>query len=96
MNYQNEKLPPNVVKVGSTDPMDETNILSGLLKNHATSSGKFGYLVVQAGSLQFVWEDNNEIFDSDSSHPIVIFPERVHHVQLIGKVRFHIEFYKLK
>lgn len=96
MNYQNATLPKNAVKVGSTPSMTEETVVPGILKRHLAPTGKFGYLVVEDGALQFVWEDEeNNILDSDSKHPIVIFPERFHHVLIKGKVRFRVEFYKV-
>ncbi|MCP4178910.1 MAG: DUF1971 domain-containing protein [bacterium] len=97
MNYQNATLPKEAIKVGSTPSMTEETVVPGILKNHLAPKGKFGYLVVEEGSLQFVWEDEeNNILDADSKHPIVIFPERFHHVSITKKVRFHVEFYKEK
>lgn len=96
MNYQNEKFPQGAVKVGSTPSMTEDTVVPGILKKHLAPKGKFGYLVVEEGSLQFVWEDDpDNVLDADPGHPIVIFPERFHHVSLTGKVRFRVEFYKL-
>ena len=52
--------------------------------------------VVEEGSLQFVWEDDEgNILDADPEQPIVIFPERFRHVTITGKVRFRVEFYKV-
>lgn len=94
MSYQNETLPENLIKVGSTARMTEETALPGLLKNHATSKGKYGFLVVESGRLQFVWEDGDIVLEADPNHPIVIFPERRHHLQFTGKVTFHVEFYE--
>ena len=89
MNYQNETLPAGAVKAGSTPSMTEETVVAGILKKHLAPKGKFGYLVVEEGSLQFVWEDDEKnVLDADPQHPIVIFPERYHHVSLTGKVRF--------
>jgi tellurite resistance-related uncharacterized protein len=53
-------------------------------------------LVVEEGALEFVWEDDeNNVLDSDPEHPIVIFPERFHHVSIKDKVRFRVEFYEV-
>ena len=94
MNYQNEKLPEGAVKAGSTPSMTEETVVPGILKKHLAPKGKFGYLVVEEGSLQFVWEDDaDNVLDADPEHPIVIFPERYHHVSITGKVRFRVEFY---
>ena len=47
--------------------------------------------VVEEGSLQFVWEDEEGNFlDADPQHPIVIFPERFHHVTITGKDAFDV------
>ena len=94
MNYQNAALPEEAVKAGSTPAMTEKTVVSGILKKHLAPRGKFGYLVVEEGSLQFVWEDEEDnVLDADPGHPIVIFPERYHHVSITGKVRFRVEFY---
>lgn len=94
MNYQNETLPQGAVKAGSTPSMTEKTVVAGILKKHLAPKGKFGYLVVEEGSLQFVWEDDpHNVLDADPDHPIVIFPERYHHVSLTGSVRFRVEFY---
>ena len=96
MNFQNESLPDKAIKVGSTPSMTEETVVAGILKKHLAPKGKFGYLVVEEGSLQFVWEDDeNNVLDADPEHPIVIFPERFHHVSITGKVRFRVEFYKI-
>ena len=94
MNYQNATLPQGAEKVGSTPSMTEETVAPGILKKHLAPQGKFGYLVVEEGSLQFVWEDDaDNVLDADPEHPIVIFPERYHHVSITGKVRFRVEFY---
>ena len=94
MNFQNEVLPQGAVKAGSTPSMTEDTVVPGILRKHLAPRGKFGYLVVEEGSLQFVWEDDEDnALDADPDHPIVIFPERYHHVEITGKVRFHVEFY---
>ncbi len=96
MNYQKATLPEGATKVGSTPSMTEETVVPGILKNHLAPKGKFGYLVVEEGSLQFVWEDDEDnVLDADPEHPIVIFPERFHHVLITEKVRFRVEFYEV-
>ena len=74
--------------------MTEETVVPGILKKHLAPKGKFGYLVVEEGSLQFVWEDaKDNVLDADPEHPIVIFPERYHRVSITAKVRFRVEFY---
>ena len=94
MNYQNEALPQGAQKVGATPSMTEETVVPGILKKHLAPKRRFGYLVVEEGALQFIWEDDAEnVLDADREHPIVIFPERYHHVKITGKVRFRVEFY---
>lgn len=94
MNYQNAQLPKNSVLAATSPEMTEKKILKPILKKHMAPRGNYGYLRVSRGSLQFQWEDTGEILDADPDHPIVIFPERFHHVILTGKVLFQIEFYQ--
>ena len=89
MNFQNEILPDGARKVGSTPSMTEETVVPGILSKHLAPKEKYGYLVVEKGTLQFVWEDDeNNPLDADPEHPIVIFPERFHHVKITGEVHF--------
>jgi len=94
MNFQNAKLPDGAQKTGSTPSMTEETVVRGILKNHLAPKGKFGLVVVEEGTLKYVWEDDpDNVLDADPDHPIVIFPERFHHVVVTGKVKFRVEFY---
>jgi tellurite resistance-related uncharacterized protein len=94
MNYQNETLPTGATKVGSTPSMTQDTVVPGILKKHLAPKGKWGYLVVESGALQYIWEDDpDNALDAGPDHPIVIFPERFHHVVITGEVRFRVEFY---
>lgn len=96
MNFQDAQLPKGSVKIGSTPVMDEQTVKPAILQKHLTPKGKYGYLIVEEGHLQYVWEDEaGPAIDSILGHPIVIFPERYHHVKLIGPVKFKIEFYSI-
>jgi tellurite resistance-related uncharacterized protein len=94
MNYQNATLPSGANLAGSTKLMNQETVVPGILKKHLAPKGKWGYLVVENGSLQYVWEDDAEnVLDADPGHPIVIYPERFHHVVITGPVEFRVEFY---
>ena len=94
MNYQNAELPEGAVKVGSTPTMTETTVKPAILKSHLAPKGKIGLLVVEEGQCQYVWEDEDgPALDADPNHPIVIYPERYHHVVITGPVKFRVEFY---
>ncbi|QVK20692.1 DUF1971 domain-containing protein [Mycoplasmatota bacterium] len=97
MRYQDEKLPAGAIKVGETPMMSENTVLPAILNKHMSPRGKIGHIVVETGSLQFVWEDNlHDIIMCDKKHPVVIEPERYHHVIITGKVEFKVEFYKVE
>ena len=96
MNFQNIELPEGAVKVGSTPNMTEITVVKGILKNHLGPKGKFGLVVVEEGELQYVWEDDQDnVLDADKNNPIVIEPERFHHLVITGPVVFRVEFYKV-
>jgi len=95
MIFQNEKIPSEKNKIGETPWLTETTVLKPILNKHMAPKGKVGLIVVKEGSLDYVWEDDlNTVLTSDKDHPIVIEPERYHHVIITGKVTFKIEFYK--
>ena len=92
--FQFEQLPANLKKVGETPVMDEKNIFKEILQSHTSPKGKYGYLVIIEGTADFIWEDEpDKIYTADKCHPIVIFPERKHHVIITGPVKLKIEFY---
>ena len=96
MNFQNETLPEGAKKVGATPNMTQETVVKGILKNHLAPKGKYALVVVEEGSLQFVWEDDKEnALDADKDHSIVIPPERLHHVVVNGAVIFRVEFYDI-
>lgn len=94
MNHQNAILPEHAELAGSTKLMNQDTVVPGILKKHLAPKGKWGYLVVESGSLQYIWEDDpGNVLDADPGHPIVIYPERFHHVVITGAVEFRVEFY---
>ncbi len=96
MNFQNADLPKGANKVGATPNMTEETVVKGILKNHLAPKGKYALVVVEEGALQFVWEDDKaNVLDADPAHPIVIEPERFHHVVITGPVLFRVEFYEI-
>jgi tellurite resistance-related uncharacterized protein len=96
MNFQDAEMPTGAVQAGSTPTMTEETIVPGILANHMAPKGKCGRLVVEEGACQFVWEDDpDNSLDCDPDHPVVIFPERFHHVVVTGPVKLRVEFYSM-
>ena len=95
MKFQNLELPLQENKIGETSWLTEVTVLKPILNKHMAPKGKVGLVIVKEGSLDYVWEDElDNILTGDKDHPIVIEPERYHHVIITGKVVFKIEFYK--
>ncbi|MGL4533755.1 MAG: DUF1971 domain-containing protein [Fusobacteriaceae bacterium] len=82
-------------KIGETPIMNEDNVFPDILKDHMTPKGKWGYIVVESGELEYEWMDTKEILKGTPKTPILIEPERLHRVILTGPVKFKVEFYKL-
>lgn len=67
----------------------------GIKKAHATAKGVWAELIVLKGMIEFIWEDTNEKILVDTTKPLKIDSERLHHVNLLWDVEFKIRFYKL-
>ena len=95
MRYQQLPQPDLSKKIGETQWLTEKTVLKPLLNKHMAPKGKVGLIIVREGFLDYVWEDDlDNVLTCDKNHPIVIEPERYHHVIITGKVEFKIEFYK--
>ncbi len=94
MRYQNEILPKGMQKTGESKIMNQNNILPALLSKHMSPKRNWAYLVILNGSCNFIWEDTPEdIMIADIDHPIIITPERFHHIIITGDVKLKLEFY---
>lgn len=89
------RLPDGVELVRSTPVFDEHSVPAGLLAEHRVADGVWGLLVVEAGSVRFVFEDGEArpamIGAGDTQ---VIPPGRPHHLELDDPVTFHVEFHR--
>ncbi len=91
MRFQNLPLPDLSNKIGETPWMNQDTILN----KHMAPKGKLGLVIIKEGSCDFVWEDSPlDIITGNKDNPIIIEPERYHHVIITGKVELKIEFYK--
>ena len=89
------ELPPDLRLVRTTPVFDETSVPAGLLAAHRVADGVWGRLVVQAGSLAFVFEDDpGGAQRGEAGRHVIIPPGRAHHLELDGPVRFVVEFYR--
>ena len=86
-------LPSDLELARTTAEFDEHTVPAGLLRDHRVAAGVWGRLVVSSGRLRFGFGDDDEA-DVVAGDAIVIPPERVHHVHVVGPVRFHVEFHR--
>ena len=90
-----KELPANVPSYRKTPEFDESSIPRGLLKAHQTKEGVWGKITVSKGKLECKINDpETEIVILDKNRYGVVEPTILHEVKAIGKVKFHVEFYK--
>ena len=90
-----ETLPDGVMLQRTTSTFDEHSTPAGLLRAHAVADGVWGRLIVEAGSLGFVFEDTpGDVRTLIAGEHQVIPPLRLHHVVVDGPVRFAVEFHR--
>lgn len=94
-HFQRETLPENAKFSVSTPVLTDTTVPRQILGKHMTPKGKCGLLVVLKGNLQLVWEDTGVVHDADPEHPVLLYPERYHHIQMDGPSEFRIDFYEV-
>lgn len=87
------ELPDDSELVRTTAVFDSDTVPAGLLRAHRVAVGMWGRLVVHAGIVNFV-------FDDDGDHPVtvaggtlVIPPARPHHLELSEDASFAVEFW---
>ena len=86
-------LPSDLELARTTAEFDEDTVPAGLLRDHRIAAGVWGRLVVSSGRLRFGFDDDDES-DITAGETVVIPPEQVHHVRVVGPVRFHVEFHR--
>ncbi len=89
------ELPEGLTLQRTTPTFDEQSTPPALRNAHAVAEGVWGRLVVEQGSVGFVFEDTpaNVRTVAAGEHQ-VIPPSRRHHVVIDGPVRFAVEFHR--
>ena len=87
------ELPEGLHVVRRTELWDEETLPSALKRAHRVASGTWGRLCVEEGRLRFVAATEPALdVDVGPGAPQPIPPEVEHHVELLGHVRFFVEF----
>lgn len=88
-------LPEGLIKYSESPKFDQDTLPLALQKEHRTKSGCWAKAVISEGSINYVLENKpEEVFTLTAGQFAIIEPEEPHHVELIGPVKFHLEFYK--
>ena len=90
-----ERLPDGLVLQRTTPTFDEISTPQGLRAAHTVADGVWGRVVVEAGSVGFVFEDApDDVRMLGAGDQQVIPPARLHHVVIDGPVLFAVEFHR--
>ena len=94
-NQVPEGLPAGLTLQRTTPTFDEESTPQGLRAAHAVADGVWGRVVIESGSLGFVFEDEpDDVRAMGPADRQVIPPARLHHVVIDGPVRFAVEFHR--
>lgn len=90
-----DSLPRTVQKYAESPEFTETTVPAKLTSLHDTKSGVWGRLCVLTGSLKYIIPGPPIVSSIIEAGQIgIIRPEELHRVEMIGSVRFKIEFYR--
>lgn len=93
-------LPPGLEPYRRTPDFTESTVPAGLLADHTTKDGTWALIHVAEGLLRYRVTDPRraplDLVLSPGQAPGVIEPTIRHHVEPLGTVRFHVEFWHAK
>jgi len=91
-----QNLPDHVEQYKQTPTFTEVTVPAGFLKEHSTKAGTWGLLTVASGSLKFTNTEPGyeEEFVIEAGKTATITPQHRHFIKPLGKVTFHLEFYR--
>jgi len=88
-------LPEGVSEYARTREFSESSIPANLLRRHRTRPGAWGRIVVLEGRLRYrILEPAIEEIELSPNRHGIVEPQVEHEVEPIGKVRFHVEFWR--
>ncbi len=88
-------LPEEVSSFASSPEFTEDTIPKNLKKQHRTSAGVWGKIVILEGRLRYrILEPETQDTELAPEMPGIVEPEIAHEVMALGKVRFYVEFFR--
>ena len=94
-----ERLPDGLERTRRTPDFTEQTVPAALLADHNLKEGSWGLIHVEAGQLRYHVTDSRRealtVVLTPETPPAVIEPTILHHVEPLGDVRFHVEFWRV-
>ena len=88
-------LPPGVTRYATSPEFSERRLPENLLGSHRTKAGTWARIVVLEGRLRYrVLEPEIRTVELSPDRPGIVEPEITHHLELRGRVRFRVEFFR--
>ena len=90
-----EDLPQGVTRYAKSPEFTEQSIPEALRTSHLTGEGIWGKIVILEGRLRYrILEPQMREMELSPGTLGIVVPEIAHEVEAMGKVRFHVEFYR--
>lgn len=90
-------IPDSVAHYKSTPIFTETSIPAALQRSHTTAAGVWGRITIVEGSLLYRITDPSAAPEEillTPEQPGVVEPQIEHEVQVVGPVRFQVDFHR--
>jgi tellurite resistance-related uncharacterized protein len=86
--------PEGFVSYRKTAEFTEQSIPAALRHQHSTKPGVWAKIQVTTGRLIYRVDSLDARFELSAEAPGIVIPEVTHYVELLGPVRFYVEFYR--
>ena len=90
-----KNLPPGVTRYASSPEFSDGRVPDSLLGSHRTKADTWAKIVVLEGRLRYrILEPATRTVELSPDRPGIVEPEIPHHLELTGRVRFRLDFFR--
>ena len=90
-----KNLPSGVTRYASSPEFSDGRVPDNLLRSHRTKADTWARIIVLEGRLLYrVLEPVIETVELSPDRPGIVEPEVAHHLELTGRVRFRLDFFR--